>query len=124
MNWEPLNILEGHSMAFEKLVQCGQGKIAEVFVIDSVEFAALNHLLDVRDLDDSYAIILQDNPQTLDYPIQIGYMGQNIVRVNDVSSPILGNEFPCQILSKVFTNGENAAFFLCHTCDIVRGLYA
>ncbi len=75
MDRDAFHILDDQAMPPEQGVQRGQGKIAEVLVVDGVELAMVQQVFHVRHLDHDDAIVLQHGFHALDHPVEIGDVG-------------------------------------------------
>jgi hypothetical protein len=68
-----------------------------VLVIDRIEFEVVYQALQIRHFDYRNAIIPQRFAKALDEAVQVGYMGEHIVGVDNVGASTFGDELPRQI---------------------------
>ena len=72
--------------AAKQPIERGQREVAQVLVVDRVELAVVEHVLDVRHLDHRHAVRLQQRPDAGDEAVQIGDVGEHVVGVEDVGA--------------------------------------
>ena len=121
MNRNPLDVVDEEVMPPEQVVESGQREIAEVLVIDGVELAMVEQVLQVGRLDHGDAAGLHQDGDPLDEAVEVRHVGQHVVRMNDVGALSLGREPRGQILAEEFDDGGNAALFG-FACDVGRRL--
>ena len=98
-------------MSLKQSIQRRQGKVAEMFIIDGVELTTVNQILYVRDLDDRYPSVVQQDANSLDEVVQIGDMSKDIVCDHDVWKEPLLTQSGSQICSKELTHRSNSLGF-------------
>ncbi len=81
---QPFDIDNRQAMAAEEVIERGERVVAEVLVIDRIELAVVDHLLDVRRLDHRDAVLLEEDADPLHDAVEVRHMGEHIVRVHDV----------------------------------------
>ena len=67
-----------------ELIERRQREVAQVLVIDRVEFDVLDQVLDVRRFDHHHPVVLEQRPKALHHAVEIGHVCQHIVRMNHV----------------------------------------
>src|ERR1043165_8493954 len=105
-------------MTSSQIIKSCQRKIAEMLVIDGVEFATFNHVFDVRDLDHCLAVVFQNDKQSGNEIVQVGRVRQDVISVHDVSELIFTPELLRQALAKKFADRRNAALHSSNLGDI------
>ena len=85
MDWDAFHIRDDQPMSAKAPIESSEREITKVFVIDRVELTMIEHILDVGCLNDGNPRRLQDGPNPFDKPIQIRYVGQNIVCMENIS---------------------------------------
>ena len=73
-------------VAAEQSVERREAEVAEMLVVDRVEFDVVNQILEVWALDNGNAARLEHLAEAGNDSVQIGHMGQDIVGVDDVRS--------------------------------------
>ncbi len=69
-----------------------------MLVVDRVELGLVDQVLDVRHLDHGHARLLEHDPQSLDESVEVGHVGQHVVRVDDVGQLAAVGQFERQPL--------------------------
>ncbi len=87
-------------MATEQLVDCRYREVAQVLVVDCVEFAVIDQIANVRELQDRHACRLEHPRNTLDETVGIGDVRQHVIGVQHVCRQALLRESRRQV------NGE------------------
>ena len=90
MDREPLNAVEGQAVAIEQRVERRHREVAEVLVVDRVELEAFDQLAHVRHLDLGDPVVGEDGRDALHEPVQVGHVGEHVVRDDHVGSLPLG----------------------------------
>ena len=67
-----------------QLIERCQRVVAQVLVIDRVEFDVVDQVLDVRRFDHHDPVVLEQRPKSLHHAVEIGHVCQDIVRMNHV----------------------------------------
>ena len=76
----PLDLVQVQPVAAEQLVQRRHGEVAQMLMIDRVELAVVNEVHQIRTLDHRHAVILEDDPDALDEPVEVRHVRQHVVR--------------------------------------------
>ena len=92
----------GHdqSVTLEEVHERGERVVSEMLVIDRVELAAIDHLLDVRDLEHGDAVILEEQPNPAHEAVDVGHVRQHVVAEDHVCAGPLGDQAARQPLSE------------------------
>src|SRR5437870_6577178 len=117
-----LHILNDHPMTLEEASQGRQRKVAQVLVVNCVKLAVINHVLDVRHLDDRHTVVFQEQLEPANESIQILHMRHHVVRMNDVRLFSASLELFGQLLTEKFTQRGDTPFCLSNLGDIDGGL--
>ncbi len=92
MNGEPPDVVQVEAMAPEEVVQRGDREVAQVLVVDGVELAVVDEILDVRHLDDCNAVVLEQARDAAHEAVGVGHVGEDVVGVDDVGPLALGGQ--------------------------------
>jgi hypothetical protein len=74
MNAKPLYVANDQSMALEEMVQSREREITEVFVIDRIELASIDQLLDVGHFKRADPILFQEQFEAADGAVEVSYV--------------------------------------------------
>ena len=78
--------VEGQPVPIEQCVERRHGEVAQVLVVDRVELEAFDQLAHVRHLDLGDPVVGEDGRDALDEPVEIGDVGEHVVRDHHVGS--------------------------------------
>src|SRR6185312_15991542 len=87
-------------MAAEQGTQGRDREITQVLVVDRIELSMLDEILDVRALDDGDSVILQKCCNARDEAVGVGYVGQDVVRVDHIGPAALGNQILGEVVAE------------------------
>ena len=79
-------------MPIEQCVERRHREVAQVLVVDRVELEAFDQLAHVRHLDLGDPVVGEDGRDALDEPVEIGDVGEHVVRDDHVGSLPLGRQ--------------------------------
>src|SRR6516164_2273381 len=80
------DVVKKQSVILEKLLQRRDGKVTEMLMIDSVEFAVLNQIEQIGYFYYNNAVFLEKERGALDKSAKVGDMSQDIIRGDQVRS--------------------------------------
>src|SRR5690348_2579011 len=112
MNRKISDFIQEKPVPAKETVQRRHRKIAEVLVVDSIELAMVDQRLDVRRLNHGYPVLFENARDCGDETIDIRYVGQNVIGVNNVGA----NAMRTQSFGEV-AREERAA---CRHADVLR----
>ncbi len=96
MNRQSPDLIDEQTVPLKQSDERRQGEVAEVFMIDRVEFAFFDEITDVREFKRSDPIVAEQRRDPLDEPIRFRHMGQNIIRNHNVRSAAFRDQFSRQ----------------------------
>src|SRR5262245_42813344 len=108
MDGHALDVSDDKSMPGAKVCHCTHGVVAEMFVIDGVEFELVDEVTHIRCLDDGDTASLQQRGDPGDEAVGIGNMGENVVGVDHVSAAALRCEAEGELLVKELDKRRDA----------------
>ncbi len=91
------DVVDEEAVRLEERVGAGHREIAQMLVVDRVEFIIVDQGLDVGTLDHGHACVLQQRRHSGDKAVRIGDMRQHVVRDDEVGLLSLGAQLPGQI---------------------------
>ncbi len=100
MNGQGLDPIEKQTVALEEIPQRGHGEIAQVLVIDRVELAVIDQILDVRRFDYRDSVILQQRRDSFHEAVGVGHVREHVVAVNDVGSLALRDQLRGELVTE------------------------
>ena len=101
---QQFDMVEIQPMPPEQMIERGGREIAQMLVIDGVEFAMVDQRFQIGRFDHRHAIILQQRGDPGDEAVGIGYVGQHVVAMDDI-----GLDAPGGQLFRIFA-GEEGVF--------------
>src|SRR5262245_13699705 len=93
-------------------------------MVDGVELAAIDHVLDVRHFDDHYSVIFDKGREPTHYPVKIRDVREHVVGVNDVSLHALPAKVQGEVFVEEVGQRRNAALAASNLGDVDRRLDA
>src|SRR4026209_1838383 len=82
-----------------------------MFMIDRVKLDAIYHVPNIRGLNDRHAVVFQQKRQPAHESIKVRDVGEDVVRMNNVSALSLSAQSSRELSSKELTGRRNPAFF-------------
>ena len=92
MDGDALGVVQVKPMTRHEPLQCREGPIEDVLVIDRVELGLFDHVAQVRHLEARDSIILQQNLEPFDEIVDRVDMGGDVVGNHDIGTLTLGGE--------------------------------
>src|SRR5580704_3141747 len=92
VNRSMLKVIQKQAMIAEKAIQRGDREVAEVLVIDGVEFAMLDKIEQIGNLDNKYAVPLEKLRNAINETAQVCDMREHVVGEKDIGPLLLLKE--------------------------------
>src|SRR6185312_1971832 len=90
MNRGALDAIEREAVSREQLRKGRHGKVAQMLVVHRVEFAVLEKIEEIRNLDHGRALLREHEADSLDESVQVRNVREHVVREDDVGSTAFG----------------------------------
>src|SRR6516164_4461329 len=100
MDRKAFHIVKKQGMHPKQMIQGGYGEVAEMFVVNGIEFAMVDEILHVGHLDNRDAVVLQQETNALNETVQIGNVGEDVVADDHVGSLATCRPLPSETLAK------------------------
>ncbi len=103
-----LHVVEEETMITEQAFEGDHGKVAEVLVVDGVEFALLDEIDEIGNFNDCDPVRFEKQLHAFDEAVQIRDVRENVVSQKDVGLLAFRLEFTRKLFGEKGTNAVDA----------------
>ena len=118
MHGQPLGVDDQQVMTTEEVVERSQRIIAEVFVVDGVEFGVIKEIAGIGRLAHHYPVVLHQSSESSHETVEVGDVGKDVVGMDDVGAPALTGQAFGDCHPEELVERRDASLLLGDACDV------